>query len=275
MPSPPAEVPIVFDFDFNFNEDFDMSSTMPEADVANDEDDGNDGNEGNEGNDEDDEDSDNDHSDTDTSTKVDSSVKKRPTIREHSKAQREKRKTMLEELERDAAVVTKQKEEKDAQYQVVFNSIENKRKIYLRNIALFLQSWFGAAISDSISVIENSDPDEIYSPHDPLDENKSSWVRVVDIDTAVVTMPLTMAFWVPPIISSSSIASPSPNQPRPPRHQRLNLKTFALMKGYKAGYSLLCSSIARYPFLCALKWFLFMTPSSGKKFSTIILMILN
>lgn len=233
MTSPSTEGPIVFDFDFNFNEDFDMTPGLPDAD----------------GNDEDDDESDNDQSDTDTSSKIDSSVKKRPTIREHSKAQREKRKNMLETLERDAAVVTKQKEEKDALYQVVFNTIENRRKIYLRNIALFLQSWFGAAIGDSTCIIENPVLEEIFVPHDPLDENKSSWVRVVDIDTAVISMPLTMAFWVPPIISSSIVASPSPNQPRPPRHQRLNLKTFALMKGYKAGYSLLCSSIARYLFI--------------------------
>lgn len=217
-----AEVPIVFDFDFNFNEDFDMSSGLADPDTI----------------DEDDDESDNDQSDTDTTSKIDSNIKKRPTIREHSKAQREKRKNMLETLERDAAVVTKQKEEKDAQFQIVFDSIEKARKIYLRNVALFLQSWFGSTAVDDKQVLENL-PEEDPVKYDPLDESRSSWTCVVDVERAVITMPLTMAFWVPPTISSTILQS------KVPRHQRLNLKTLAQMKGYKAGFSLLCSSIAK------------------------------
>lgn len=225
-----AEVPIVFDFDFNFNEDFDMSNVMPDPDTI----------------DEEDDESDNDHSDTDGASKIDNNVKKRPTIREHSKAQREKRKNMLETLERDAAVVTKQKEEKDAQHQIIFDAIENCRKLYLRNVALFLQSWFGSATADE-KPIQTNRLEVDTGKYDPLDESRSSWMCVVDVDSAVITMPLTMAFWVPPIISSSSppSSSSSPSQPKTPRHQRLNLKTFGQMKGYKAGYSLLCSSIAK------------------------------
>ena len=112
----------------------------------------------------------------------------------------------------------------------------------MRNVALFLQSWFGAAIADCTNTVDNSQ-DNSSVAYDPLDENKTSWVCVVDVEKAVVTMPLTMAFWVPPIISSSTVSSPF--QTKLPKHQRLNLRTFALMKGYKAGYSLLCSSIAR------------------------------
>lgn len=223
-----AEVPIVFDFDFNFNEDFDISSVMPEPDAI----------------DEDDDESDNDQSDTDGTSKADSSIKKRPTIREHSKAQREKRKNMLETLERDAAVVTKQKEEKDAQYQIVFDAIENARKIYLRNVALFLQSWFGSSTVDEKHILENR-PEGDSGKYDPLDECRSSWACVVDVENAAITMPLTMAFWVPPLTSSSPPFSPTSPNSKTPRHQRLNLKTFGQMKGYKAGYSLLCSSIAK------------------------------
>ena len=224
-----AEVPIVFDFDFNFNEEFDMSAVPTDADAG----------------DEDEDESDNDHSDTDGGSKNDSSIKKRPTIREHSKAQREKRKNMLETLERDAAVVTKQKEEKDAQFQIVFDAIENSRKLYLRNVALFLQSWFGSSTLEDKNSQDNR-PEEDSAKYDPLDESRSSWMCVVDVQNAVIAMPLTMAFWVPPIISSTSqAASSSSAATKTPRHQRLNLRTFRQMKGYKAGYSLLCSSIAK------------------------------
>jgi hypothetical protein len=231
-----TEAPAAFDFDFNFNDDFDLTAPRTGSTDNNDDSD--------------------DQSETDE--KNDKGLKKRPTIREHSKAQREKRKSMLESLERDAALVTKQKVEKDSQHQRVFDSIENSRKLYLRRVALFLQLWFGVNPLSDGNEVTGADSGISHIPtgtkgisstrssgtYDPLDKSKSSWSYIVE-EIAVVTMPLTMAFWVPPTTSCATNDTPSSSSPKVDRHRRLSLRTFAQLKGYQAGYRLLCSSIAR------------------------------
>ena len=171
------------------------------------------------------------------------------TIREHSKAQREKRKCMLSNLERQAEVIAKQKEDGEVRCHRAFSVVESTRKIYLRKLNSFLQSWFGhisfqendatiPAVAAAINIKQETGTIENI----PL-EYDTPWSSIVDINKLVVTMPLIMSFWIPPVLSSKANADNNKSGTGP---KRLRFKTAQQIQGYNQGFNLMCASIARY-----------------------------
>jgi hypothetical protein len=186
---------------------------------------------GNEIDDDDDDDDDDSDNDRTAEGKGGKSGKggKRPTVKEHSKAQREKRKKMLDYLESQAEQVSQLREEEMARSFELFERFESRRKLYRMRIDAFLQLWFSATplthagVSGGDSAMLNKMVDT------------SLWDSIIEINNICISMPVLMSFWVPPTGMASTKAS-----------QRLRLSTFEQIKGYKAGFNLLCTSIARF-----------------------------
>jgi hypothetical protein len=180
------------------------------------------------------------------------------TVREHSKAQREKRKNMLVNLERQAEIIAKQKEESEARCQRTFAAVESSRKIYFRQLSSFLQLWFGktsleptpgnvvaAAASSSTSSSSSSSSSSATAIAETAAigvawggegdgvqtvEGDVPWSAVVDADRLVVTMPLISTFWVPPVTPLTP-PQPHPQQSHPqPQPQSQQSNTHASTK---------------------------------------------
>ena len=171
------------------------------------------------------------------------------TIREHSKAQREKRKCMLSNLERQAEVIAKQKEDGEVRCHRAFSAVETTRKLYLRRLNSFLQSWFGNisyqdndVSKPAIDAAAITIKQETTMMENPL-ETTTPWSSIVDINKLVVTMPLIMSFWIPPVISSKANANGNKTGTGP---KRLRFKTAQQVLGYNQGFNMMCASIARY-----------------------------
>ena len=171
------------------------------------------------------------------------------TIREHSKAQREKRKCMLSNLERQAEVIAKKKEDGEVRCHRAFSVVESTRKVYLRKLNLFLQSWFGHisyqendATMPAVAAVINIKQEIAMIENLPL-ERDTPWSTIVDINKLVVTMPLIMSFWIPPVVSSKANANSNTTGTGP---KRLRFKTAQQILGYNQGFNLMCASIARY-----------------------------
>jgi hypothetical protein len=70
------------------------------------------------------------------------------------------------------------------------------------------------------------------------EDGDRAWPTVVNAEKLVVTLPLIMAFWVPPMDTPTSVAAANPT--------RLRLRTPLHVHGYKQGSNLMCASIARH-----------------------------
>jgi hypothetical protein len=196
------------------------------------------GNSGQEGGESDDDDDDEDDSDGDDDDDKGGRprVGKRPTVKEHSKAQREKRKMMLDYLESEAKKVSLEMERRAARSAEMFAALERERRVYRTHTDTFLQFWFG--------------PSELTTLEAAADgHGERSWKSIVEVERLVVKMPVLMSFWVPPTRGAAPATGTGTGTATASGKQaahRLQLRTPSQIKGYKAGFNLLCSSIARF-----------------------------
>mmetsp|Transcript_4088 Transcript_4088/g.6336 ORF Transcript_4088/g.6336 Transcript_4088/m.6336 type:complete len:927 (+) Transcript_4088:144-2924(+) len=100
--------------------------------------------------------------------------RKRPNVREHSKAQREKRKAIIQDLETNAKALTAELNESDKVFKNTLEQVGFKRKYFYDMLKNFLTLWITG------------------------DGNEDSWQALVDIQCIELALPITTSRFSPP-----------------------------------------------------------------------------
>lgn len=145
-----------------------------------------------------------------------SSQRKKPSVREHSKAQREKRKTIQRQLEEKAKILTEELAKRTQSRADRFESLRLLHSKYKKLSELFLRMWY-------------SPPNLHYSGEIVSVDKPLHWSSVVD-PFILVTTPVCVTQFGPPIVEEN---------------QRITLCGVAQLTSYIAGHTLMCQSVAR------------------------------
>ena len=142
--------------------------------------------------------------------------RRRPTVREHSKAQREKRKRYQSKLEEQAIQLTREIENELEMRNARFEALREANVNYRQKSEDFLKLWFS----------ENPCNFESHSRDRSL-----TWDQVVEPVDVMVTTPVSIIHFTPPF---------------PVDDQRITIYGLENLKSYLAGFHHMCTSIARF-----------------------------
>lgn len=155
-------------------------------------------------------DSDDDLDSDDFATK-ESSSSRRPTVKEHSKAQREKRKLFLQKLENHARKLSDSiKASNDARLER-FERVENFKRKCSSKLGEFLRFWFGTS-------------------HD-FSGFYTHWNEIWEQDHITVSLPVAITHYSPPPAASNG---------------RLVLQGIEQIRSYLSGYDFMTVSVAKF-----------------------------
>lgn len=144
--------------------------------------------------------------------------KKRQSMKDVSRAQRQKRKYDQKLLEEQAKTINERLERELAERQVKISRMKNTRKMYILKLRLFLTFFFGKAQEF---------------------DRGSSWSQHFDAESMIIRTPKQHLFYTSPLPPSNVVYEGNSDT------NRISLQGTAQITSYKIGYNLLNISIAR------------------------------